>query len=202
MGKVYQVDKCPVFLEDGDIHLTVPFGENIKDYPTDGQTGDHFANDITRWANNRSTTATIVAIADGVIYAQRKWVQGFQESPAFGNCVYIRHEDGTVTKYAHLAYGSIPDWIKDNVPVKKGDILGAMGSTGYSHGAHLHFQMEDADGNRIDPLPYLLGEKVIGETPRYFVNLTKIYDDKETAQEIADALTTLGIDAEVSEVIV
>ena len=45
--------------------------------------------------------------------------------------------------------------------VKAGDVLGHMGNTGDSYGAHLHFQLEQ-NGKPIDGTPYLKGVKVIG----------------------------------------
>lgn len=197
MADIYKVTQCPVFKEAGDIKLTTPYGANIPDYPTKGKTGNHWGCDIVRCTDgNNSTTATITAIADGVIFAQRKWVKEGAKSPAAGNCVYIRHEDGTVTKYMHLKYGTMPDWIKDNAPVKKGDALGYMGNTGNSYGAHLHFQVE-VNEKTVDPLPYLLGEKVIGA--RYGVKLSEKYDTEAEAQKVAEALNTLGIKSEVEK---
>lgn len=200
MATIYKVGQCPVFKEAGDIKLTAPYGAKIPDYPQKGKMGDHWGCDIVRSTDGKnSTTATIVAIADGIIYAQRKWVKAFDASVSAGNCVYIRHADGTVTKYMHLKYGTMPDWIKDNVPVKKGDVLGYMGSTGNSYGAHLHFQVEDANEKTVDPLPYLLGEKVIGKSASYGVKLSEKYDTEAAAQKVAEALNTLGIKSEVEK---
>ena len=197
MAEIYKVGQCPVFKEAGDIKLTTPYGAKIPDYPTKGKTGDHWGCDIVRSTDGKnSTTATITAIADGVIYAQRKWVKGFDDSVSAGNCVYIRHADGTETKYMHLKYGTMPDWIKDNAPVRKGDVLGYMGSTGNSYGAHLHFQVE-VNKKTVDPLPYLLGEKVIGA--KYGVKLSEKYDTEAEAQKVAEALNTLGIKSEVEK---
>lgn len=198
MSEIYKVGQCPVFKESGDIKVTTPYGADIPDYPVNGKSGDHWGNDIVRCIDGKnSTTATITAIADGVIYAQRKWVEGFNQSVSAGNCVYIRHDDGTVTKYLHLKHGTMPDWIADNVPVKKGDVLGYMGSTGYSYGAHLHFQVE-VNGKPVDPLPYLLGDKTIGA--KYGVKLSEKYDTEAEAQKVADALNTLGVKAEIESI--
>lgn len=198
MAEIYKVGQCPVFKEEGDIKLTTPYGEDIPDYPTKGKTGDHWGCDIVRSVDGNSTTATITAIADGVIYAQRKWVKDGAKTPEAGNCVYIRHADGIVTKYMHLKYGTVPDWIGDNMPVKKGDVLGYMGNTGKSYSAHLHFQVE-ANEKTVDPLPYLLGEKIIGEKVEYKVQLSETFTDKQEAEKIASALTDLGIGAKVIE---
>ena len=127
MARLLGLSKVPVFAEEGDAKITSEFGESIKDYPMEGQTGRHTALDLVRCTDGRtSEPATITAMADGVIIAQRKWVKGFRaENATAGNCVHIRHNNGMVSKYFHLEYGSMPDWIKDGAPVKKNDVLSA-----------------------------------------------------------------------------
>ncbi|NRB62660.1 MAG: M23 family metallopeptidase [Saprospiraceae bacterium] len=57
----------------------------------------------------------------------------------YANFIMILHEDGTVAQYAHLQpYGALVE-IGDNV--KKGQIIGISGETGYVDGAHLHFNL-------------------------------------------------------------
>ncbi|MCA0342828.1 MAG: M23 family metallopeptidase [Proteobacteria bacterium] len=67
----------------------------------------------------------------------------------FGNKVSIRHPDGYTSTYAHL--GSIADNLRIGDEVAAGTPVGTVGSTGKSSGTHLHFQMEDEDGNPVDP---------------------------------------------------
>ena len=69
-----------------------------------------------------------------------------------GNMVRIDHGNGFQTRYLHLAYGTVNVNVGDKV--NKGQILGFMGNTGNSFGAHLHFEVLK-DGNRINPTPYL-----------------------------------------------
>lgn len=203
MAELYDVKQCPVFKEAGGFFLIVPYGENIPDYPTKGKVGHHFANDITYSRNGSSSTTYIVAIADGVVIDNRKWVEGFCNSPAAGNNVVIKHGNGWVSRYYHLKHDTIPLSIGDGVKIKKGDLLGKMGKTGQAYGAHLHFQLEDENGNTVDPLPYLLGEKVIGEnaeTEVYRVSLAETFSSKDEAKATADALNTLGIKAEIESI--
>lgn len=84
----------------------------------------------------------VAAAADGeVIQAWNDTANGG------GNSVRIRHADGSITGYAHLA----------NYNVQRGDIvragqpIGAVGSTGRSTGPHLHFTYRDAQGRRQNP---------------------------------------------------
>lgn len=74
------------------------------------------------------------------------------ESSNPGNMVRIDHGNGFQTRYLHLAYGTVNVNVGDKV--KKGDIIGYMGNTGYSFGAHLHFEVLK-DGNKINPTEYL-----------------------------------------------
>ena len=58
-------------------------------------------------------------------------------------------------EYCHLKNKSICVSVGDRVTA--GQQIGYMGSTGYSTGAHLHFQLE-IFGMPTDPIPYILGE--------------------------------------------
>ncbi len=58
----------------------------------------------------------------------------------FGNFVVLEHPDGRITTYAHLKQWSLAVSIGDEVAC--GQLLGLMGSSGYSTGPHVHFQVE------------------------------------------------------------
>lgn len=68
----------------------------------------------------------------------------------FGNCVEIRHSDGTVTRYAHLSEYAVSVGDK----VSQGDIIAYSGNTGNTTGPHLHFEIL-IGGVQVDPLNYL-----------------------------------------------
>jgi murein DD-endopeptidase MepM/ murein hydrolase activator NlpD len=69
---------------------------------------------------------------------------------SYGLYVVIRSADGIETLYAHL--NSIT--VVEGQSVSQGDTIGVVGSTGYSTGRHLHFEVID-NGFRADPLAYL-----------------------------------------------
>lgn len=72
----------------------------------------------------------VVAAATGlVLVAERR--------PDFGNVVDIDHGDGLVSRYAHLSRITV----KSGQIVRRGSEIGAVGSTGRSTGAHLHFEV-------------------------------------------------------------
>lgn len=69
-----------------------------------------------------------------------------------GNMVKIDHGDGYQTRYLHMSYGSVKVKVGDKV--NKGQVIGYMGNTGNSFGAHLHFEVVK-DGKKINPTDYL-----------------------------------------------
>jgi len=72
----------------------------------------------------------------------------------YGNFVELRHSDGKLTRYAHL------DRIDVQVGqrLRRGDLLGTVGSTGQSTGPHLHFEVYEK-GRAIDPEAFLGTQK-------------------------------------------
>lgn len=70
---------------------------------------------------------------------------------AYGNTVEINHGNGLTTRYAHMKKSVV----KKGQTVKRGDLIGYVGSTGRSTGAHLHYEVM-IDGVRVDPMQYIL----------------------------------------------
>ncbi|MFP4522569.1 MAG: M23 family metallopeptidase [Fibrobacterota bacterium] len=75
-------------------------------------------------------------------------------SDSFGKLVIINHGNGYKTIYAHLNKIAI----KNNQRVKRGDIIGYMGSTGLSLGPHLHYEVRKHNRPR-NPEDYILPEQ-------------------------------------------
>lgn len=94
--------------------------------------------------------APIQAIADGTVRVAT------EAGGAYGVHVYIDHViDGQVisSHYAHMQYGSLR--VRAGQQVEVGDVLGVVGNTGRSFGAHLHFELRLPGGQAIDPMPWL-----------------------------------------------
>ena len=73
-----------------------------------------------------------------------------------GNYVIVQHPDGHRSSYAELA--SIG--VKKGDTVGQGSVLGMVGSTGAtSTGPHVHFSLRDPSGKKIDPTPYVRGQR-------------------------------------------
>lgn len=135
---------------------------------------------VGRGPNNSMCLDYITAHSDGtVVKVVSDYVTTDSTGSSYGNHVYLRHPNGMYTLYAHMKYGSV-----DVVPgqtVKAGDIIGYMGNTGHSCGAHLHFEVRDIYQKCIDPSPYLeadLPDMDVSGPSTYTVvkgdNLTKI----------------------------
>ncbi len=81
-----------------------------------------------------STGTAVFATADGVVStADRK--------SGYGNCIDISHGYNYVTRYAHLS----KILVKPGQTVKRGEIIGRVGSTGKSTGPHLHYEVRFKD---------------------------------------------------------
>ncbi len=77
-------------------------------------------------------------------------VAGWVDNTGYGNRVMIDHGNGYKTLYAHLSKIAVTV----GQTVRRGDVLGQMGSTGRSTGTHLHFEVRSTTGNR-DPMGVL-----------------------------------------------
>ena len=94
-----------------------------------------------------AATGVVVATNDGAF--DRCTTGECYGGGGFGNYVYVAHSNGTETIYGHLKQGSVAVAVGDEVVC--GDFLGQMGSSGYSTGPHLHFQVNDPSGTAVDP---------------------------------------------------
>lgn len=96
-------------------------------------------------------TGTDYAYGDGLAYAVRNGtVSSVEWNDAYGNLVTVNHGGGVQARYAHLAEVRVSTGQK----VQAGTIVGIIGSTGYSTGPHLHFEVLK-DGEFINPESWL-----------------------------------------------
>lgn len=102
-----------------------------------------------------------------IIYAAR--------AGSYGNLVKIRHGDGYETRYAHMK--SFRKGIRYGKFVKKGQVIGYVGTTGRSTGPHLHFELRK-NGVALDPLKVvrITTKKLRGNKRKKFMALCKKYN--------------------------
>lgn len=101
----------------------------------------------------------VVAAADGVVvetqdgFFDRCRVQDLETwcngGPIEANYVVVEHEGGWTSGYWHLQKDSVQVQVGDDVHC--GQVLGRIGSSGYSSLPHLHFEVWDPQGATIDP---------------------------------------------------
>ena len=142
----------PVMTDGNTLLVTSQFG--YRPDPFTGVYGGHKGIDLTCW-KGWSALSGISAAWDGTVTTVYDNVEGFSSYESRGNYVIIDHGNGVQTQYLHMLHGSITVNVGDYVTA--GQKIGYMGSTGYSTGAHLHFQLE-IHGEPVDPYPYLIGE--------------------------------------------
>ncbi len=116
--------------------LTGSFGGRSD--PFTGETGFHQGLDISA-----DKGQPVYATADGT-------VESASYSGDYGNLIVLQHGFGLMTRYGHLSGFNV----KAGQPVKRGDVIGFVGSTGRSTGAHLHYEILVND-KLINPLQLL-----------------------------------------------
>ena len=119
-----------------DIRFTSSYG--VRSDPFRGTAAMHAGVDIPG-----AIGTPIYATADGVILRAGRW-------GSYGNVVVINHGRGIETRYGHLSKVLVPE----NTRVRRGQIIGLMGSTGRSTGSHLHYEVR-VDGKAVNPIPFL-----------------------------------------------
>lgn len=113
-------------------------GFGYRNAPTRGASRNHKGIDIPG-----PVGTPIYATADGVV-GRAQWLGGY------GKYVEINHGNAVQTRYGHLSAMNVAP----GQSVRKGDILGYMGSTGRSTGSHLHYEVRIA-GEAINPTAFL-----------------------------------------------
>lgn len=113
-------------------------GYGIRTHPVLGGTRAHKGIDLAA-----PTGTPIYATADGVV-GKAEWFS------SYGMFVAIAHGGELETRYAHMSRIAVAAGER----VKKGDIIGYVGSTGRSTGPHLHYEVR-VSGQAVNPIPYM-----------------------------------------------
>lgn len=123
------------------VRVSSQFG--LREHPVLGGRRAHAGMDLAA-----PSGTPIRATADGVVHAAR-WNGGY------GLFVEIEHGGDIDTRYGHMSRLNVAE----GQVVRKGDVIGYVGSTGRSTGPHLHYEVR-IDGAAVDPAPYMQGGQI------------------------------------------
>lgn len=118
-------------------HTTSSYG--MREHPVLGGRRAHKGIDLAA-----PTGTPVYATADGII-GRAEWFS------SYGLYIQIEHGADLETRYAHMSRLAVAAGER----VKKGDIIGYVGSTGRSTGPHLHYEVR-MDGVAVNPMPYMV----------------------------------------------
>ena len=126
--------------------LTSDYG--MRTHPILGSRRNHKGIDLAQ-----PTGTPVYATADGVI-GRAEWFS------SYGNYIQIEHGGELQTRYAHLSGYAVAA----GEQVRKGQLIGYVGSTGRSTGPHLHYEVRVA-GDAVDPTPYMVDTQLAAINP-------------------------------------
>lgn len=121
------------------VQLTSSFG--MRNHPILRQRRQHNGVDL---AAPRGTP--VYATADGIVESARYF-------GSYGNYVQIGHGGDVESRYAHLSSYTV----SNGDQVRKGDLIGYVGSTGRSTGPHLHYEVR-VSNEPVNPIPYMVAD--------------------------------------------
>ena len=115
---------------------------------------DNYHRGIDIIGANGTLGKPIRAAKSGTIYSRNASIaDNTYVAGSMGNYVAINHGDGTYSVYMHMR----PNGVASTGTVRQGDIIGYIGNTGDSYGAHLHFQIytnpNNMSGSTLNPMP-------------------------------------------------
>lgn len=115
---------------------------------TSGFTGARY-HPITRTVSAHYQIDYAAATGTPVVSTARGTVVSAGWENGWGNMIRLRHDNGYTTHYGHLS--AFAKGLKNGASVSQGQVIGYVGSTGWSTGPHLDFGMK-LDGSPINPL--------------------------------------------------
>jgi murein DD-endopeptidase MepM/ murein hydrolase activator NlpD len=111
----------------------------------------------------------IHAAREGVVMDMARWFHGSGDNRQWhgprANFVRILHDDGTMAVYAHLDYEGVR--VRSGQRVRRGQLIGKSGNTGFSTGPHLHFVIQKNRNMEMVSVPFEFDDAELGSvTPR------------------------------------
>ena len=129
-------------IKNGNIQITSKYGYRILN----GKSEFHSGLDIVGKHSDE-----VVSVSDGYVLWSQMVTDKSNPTWQWGNYVAVTGVDGNTVYYCHLAERRV----KVGDRVRAGDVIGIMGSTGYSTGKHLHFEVRPRNMNASDAAAYL-----------------------------------------------
>ena len=121
--------------------MTSPYGQRVLS----GKSEFHGGVDLVGVGGT-----AVCSVCDGTVVQSRIVTDKTNLTWQWGNYVAVQAKDGTTVYYCHLDSRAV----KNGDKVKAGQRLGIMGNTGYSFGAHLHFEVR-RNNQKINAADYL-----------------------------------------------
>ena len=123
--------------------LTMTSGYGMRTHPVLGGARAHKGIDL-----GAPVGTPIYATADGQV-GKAAWFGGY------GLYVQLEHGNALQTRYGHMSRLNVAE----GQHVRKGDVIGFVGSTGRSTGPHLHYEVR-VNGAAVNPIPYMQSDRV------------------------------------------
>jgi hypothetical protein len=145
-------DHCHVPVADSA--YTLPWPDNVSMRLTqdcnDSCCSDHVGNDEWAWDFANAGAFPVIAARGGTITHLKinsTTGCGTSSCASYANVIVIDHGDGTQSTYLHLQGGSLAAGISCGATVERGQLLATSGTTGWSTGIHLHYQVSKVHAN-------------------------------------------------------
>lgn len=132
----------------GTFMLPVPGYSYISSYYGWRFNGSDFHTGVDFTGSNVNGKSVVAANSGTVTFTKTTYIPGV----GYGKYIIVDHGGGYSTLYAHLSSVNV----SVGEEVRKGENIGNVGSTGWSTGPHLHFEVR-VNGKHTNPLPYLQG---------------------------------------------
>jgi len=123
--------------------VTLTSGFGMREHPVIGGRRAHKGVDL-----GAPVGTPIYATADGVV-SRASWFS------SYGLYVSIEHGGDMQTRYGHMSRLNVAE----GQMVRKGEVIGFVGSTGRSTGPHLHYEVR-VGGAAVNPVPYMQGTAI------------------------------------------
>jgi murein DD-endopeptidase MepM/ murein hydrolase activator NlpD len=136
----------PVDLGGENVRLSSAYGKRSD--PFDQKIKMHHGIDLPA-----KVGTPVLATADGIATTKTHG-----ENKGYGKFIDIDHGNGFITRYAQLSSYQV----KSGQGVKKGELIGFIGSTGRSTAPHLHYEVRK-DGKNVDPMNYIHDYELSGK---------------------------------------